>query len=239
MQSRKDAALRKIVEDERLPLKTRREALAEMDAPSRAFLTTLANGLSVPAKLRLDVARRLPGAEQRISDERMARAHRRSEPDEEARRREIDRILAECAREQDAQVEGPKTIPESTEARTAEPPPAPPSVPVDGVSSVPASCPEAVPHPVPHPNESGKRTDDGSETKRDELLAQGRELAAAIFTQLGIMSNAPLHWHAGQKRLEQLQGDFLAWERAMHADYPDLDLHKEFPDAQLRPPPPK
>ncbi len=95
-------------------MKTRREALGEMEAPSRAFLTTLANNPSVPAKLRLDVARRLPATEQRLSGERAeraARAHRRSGPDAEAKRREIDAILAECAREQGMQVAGPKTIP--------------------------------------------------------------------------------------------------------------------------------
>src|SRR5258708_13092530 len=96
MQSRKDGALRKIVEDGRLPMKTRREALGEMEAPSRAFLTTLANNPSVPAKLRLDVARRLPATEQRLSGERperAARAPRRSGPDAQAKPRELHAIL--------------------------------------------------------------------------------------------------------------------------------------------------
>jgi hypothetical protein len=48
------------------------------------------------------------------------------------------------------------------------------------------------------------------------------------------MSQAPLHWHAGQKKLEQLQADFLAWERGMNAAYPDTDTLKEFPDNRLR-----
>src|SRR6266851_9852703 len=123
MQSRKDGALRKIVEDERLPMKTRREALGEMEAPSRAFLTTLANNPSVPAKLRLDAAKRLPATEQRLSEERTARAHRRSEPDEEARRREIDEVLRQAAQELGVNLDDPgggsNTIPESAAPQSA------------------------------------------------------------------------------------------------------------------------
>jgi hypothetical protein len=209
MQSRKDGALRKIVEDGRLPMKTRRAALAEMDRPSRLFLTRLANDHDVPAKLRLDAARRLPETERRISGERA----RRPEPDEEAKRREIDAILAECAREQTPNIEGPKPIPESSERVAVESQPLAPEVPQNEISS-----------PVNWTDE------------RAEELKHGHELSAAILRQLEIMSHAPLNWHAGQKKLEQLQADFLAWERAMHTDYPDIDTRKEFPDARLRPP---
>ena len=224
MQSRKDGALRKIVEDGKLPIKTRRAALAEMEAPSRALLVKLANDSSGPANLRLDASRRLPEAEHRLAGERMARA-RRSEP-EEARREEIDRILAEVARELEADEAPKSTPPNVAPSPLLEPQPPASVVPLDGVLSEAVSQSE----------QPAVRISDSIERKR-ELLTQGRALAASILAQLGIMSHAPLNWHAGQKKLEQLQADFLAWERAMRVDYPDIDTLKEFPDSQLRPPP--
>ncbi len=202
-----------------------------MELPSRLFLTRLANDQIAPGTLRLDAARRLPGAEQRISEDRAARARRRSEPDEQARRREIDRFLAEAERElETAKQETLNVQPVADQVRMLEPQPTPPAAPPDEISCEAQEQPAHAAVRIPD-------SPDDSESKREELLAQGRALAAAILTHLEIMSHAPLNWHAGQKKLQQLQGDFLAWERAMRVDYPDMDTQRQFPDARLRPAP--
>jgi len=48
------------------------------------------------------------------------------------------------------------------------------------------------------------------------------------------MSQAPLNWHAGQKKLEHIQAEFVAWERAMNVDHPEIDTLQLFPDGRLR-----
>ncbi len=146
----------------------------------------------------------------------------RSAQDESAKeqRTEVDEILRQCEAElaaedgQGRNAEAPKSTPAIVErSPLLEPQPTAPAVPQDGVLSVPVN---------------------GTDDERAEGLKRGHDLAAAILMQLEIMSHAPLNWHAGQKKLEQLQGDFLSWERAMRIDYPDMDTQKEFPDARLR-----
>jgi hypothetical protein len=230
MQSRKDAALRKIVEDGKLPIKTRREALAAMDAPSRAFLTTLSNDTAAPAKLRLDASRRLPETERRISENREA----------QKRLREIDRILAECALEQDAKSEGPKPITESPSPAIMEPQTTAAAVPREGPSSV--AAPEVTSQPgetveTCESNESGKRTDD-RQSKCAELVERGRNLATAILAQYERFTRAPFNQQEG-KKLDNLQAAFLTWERQTHIQFPEIDTAKEFPDPRLRPAPPR
>jgi len=154
----------------------------------------------------------------------------RSAQDESAKQRtEVDEILRQCEAElaakegQARNAEAPKSTPANAPPTPSlEPQPTAPVVPPHGVSS-----PSAV------------LLTGGTDDERAKVLKRGHELAAAILVQLEIMSHAPLNWHAGQKRLEQLHADFLAWEHAMHVDYPDIDTRKEFPDAQLRPAPPK
>ncbi|SRR5229473_442203 len=58
MQSRTDAALRKVIQDKKAPVKVKRECLATMDSPSSAFLAEIVNG-DYPPKLKVDAARRL------------------------------------------------------------------------------------------------------------------------------------------------------------------------------------
>jgi len=220
MQTRKDAALRKIVQDARLPIKTRRAGLNEMDSPSRLFLTKLANEDDVPAQLRLDAARRLPETERRMSEERA----RRSEPDEEAKRRKIDAILAECAREQGTSVEGPKPIPEFAATVAVEPQSPPPAVPQDEVSGA-LGQPAAVRIPD---------SPDDRPSKREEPLAQGRALAASVIVQYERFTRCPRNLQES-RRLNDLQVAFLEWERQAHAQFPGIDTLKEFSDTRLRP----
>jgi hypothetical protein len=161
--------------------------------------------------------------------EAQERTHTQSQANA-SQRAEIDAILAECAREQ-----GSKANPESVESVIVEPQPVAPSVPVDEVSSEARSRSQVARSRLQsQPAVRIPDLDERSDTKREELLAKGRTLETDIRAQLGIMSQAPLHWHAGQKKLEQLQADFLAWERAMNADYPGFDTSKEFPDNRLR-----
>lgn len=161
-----------------------------------------------------------------IDAERRARAVQ----DESAKqqRTEVDEILRQCEAELAAEVGqaidagAPKsTLANAVPSPSLEPQPTAPAVPPDGISS--ASVPPT----------------GGTDDERAKVLKRGHELASMILAQLGIMSNAPLNWHAGQKRLEHLQADFLAWERAAHVEYPDMDTHKEFSDPQLRPLPSK
>lgn len=215
MQSRRDAVLKKIIMDRKLSVKARRTALADMQAPSRAFLARLANDPDAPDHVRLDATRRRAEVEHRMAGERVARARQRAEQrigtDEEARRREIDEVLRQAAEELGINLDdkgGSKSIPESV-ART-HPEPEQPAVRI--------------------PDSPDVRAD----SKREQLLAQGRALVAAINAQFGMMSQAPLNWHAGQKKLEQLQADFAAFERAINADHPEIDTQKEFPDERLR-----
>jgi len=231
MQTRKDAALRKIVMDVKLPIKTRRAALAEMEAPSRALLVKQANDSAAPANLRMDASRRLPEAERRMSGERAARARRRTEPDEETRRREIDEVLEQAAQELGVSLDdtgGSKTIPESVELRTVGPPAAVPGVPDYGVSS------EAGSH-----SQSGQLVHfpdkpDDSQSKRADLLDQGRALAASVIVQYERFTRCP-HNLQESRRLGDLQAAFLAWERQTHIEFPSIDTQKEFPDSRLRP----
>jgi len=58
MQSRTDAALRKVIQDKKAPVKVKRECLAIMEAPSAAFLAEIVNG-DHPGKLQRGAARRL------------------------------------------------------------------------------------------------------------------------------------------------------------------------------------
>jgi len=223
MQSRKDGALRKIVMDGTLPMKVRREALGEMEVPSRAFLVKLANDPTVPAKLRLDVSRRLPGAERRISEKR-ARAHH--PPDEEARRREIDHILAEAARELEAAKQETLNVqPVADQLQVLEPQPTAPVAPPDEISSV---APEPAHAAVRIPD-----SPDDSETKRAELLTQGRTLAAAILHQWQRVWTAPLNQQE-QARLDALQRAWANYERESAAH--GIDIEKEFDIRLLRPP---
>jgi len=74
--------------------------------------------------------------------------------------------------------------------------------------------------------------------EKTEVLARGRELAAAILAQLERFYLAPGNREEG-KRLDLLQGEFVGWERQIQIRFPDIDPAKEFPDARLRPPPPK
>jgi hypothetical protein len=104
---------------------------------------------------------------------------------------------------------------------------------VDGVSSEAVSLPELEQPAVQIPD-----SPNGSETKRVELLAQGRELAAAIFRQYERWTRAPFNDEEARK-LDRLQEQFLKWEREAHLRFPSIDTLKEFPDARLRPPPPK
>lgn len=220
-------------------MKTRREALVEMEAPSRAFLTTLANDVSVPAKLRLDASRRLPEAEHRMAGERAARG--RTEPSEEARRREIDEVLRQAAEELGINLNeqgGSKTIPESAEPVIVEPPPAAPSAPADGASSEAVSCSQVLRKLHQQgTSEPPVRLPD-SDTRREELLDRGRALAASVLVQYERFTRCP-HNLQESKRLEHLQGQFLKWERQAHIQQPNLDTLKEFPDPRLRPSPPK
>jgi hypothetical protein len=148
-------------------------------------------------------------------------------------RAEIDAILAECAREQAVKVGGPKTIPEAAEPVSMGPPPAAPSVPVDGVSSEAVSPPELEQPAVRIPD-----SPNGSETKRAELLAQGRALAANVLVQYERFTRCPQNLQESQI-LDKLQAAFLAWERQAHLQLPSIDTLKEFSDVRLRPPPPK
>jgi len=191
-----------------------------MDSPSRLFLTKLANEDDVPAQLRLDAARRLPEAERRISEERA----RQSEPDEETKRREIDAILAECAREQGANAEGPKLIFESVEPVIVEPQPTAPAVPQDEVSGA-LEQPAAVRIPD---------SPDDRPSKREEPLAQGRALAARVIVQYERFTRCPRNLQES-RRLNDLQVAFLEWERQAHVQFPGIDTLKEFPDTRLRP----
>jgi hypothetical protein len=194
----------------------------------------LANDPAAPGKLRLDATKRLPEVEQRMAGVRVARAQERVAPDVEARRREIDRILAEAAEELGVSVGDkeavPNAVPESTDPETMGPPPVAASVPDYGISRDASSRTESEQPAVRLPDSQ----DAPGNSQREHLLSEGRALASAIRAQLGNMSQAPVHWHAGQKKLELLQADFLAWEREVNAHYPDTDTLKEFPDNRLR-----
>src|SRR5712664_3317872 len=154
-------------------------------------------------------------------------------------RAEIDRILMECAREQGVQVAaqpavevegqagGPKPIPKSVEPIAVGAPPAPPSVPVDGVSSEAPEQPAHAAVRIPD-------LPDDSESKRGELLAQGRALAASVLVQYERFTRCP-HNQQEVHRLDALTAQFLEWERQAHIQFPEIDTLKEFPDARLRP----
>ncbi len=227
MQSRKDAALRKLVTDARLPIKTRRAALGEMQAPSRAFLTTLANDSSVHAWIRLDASRKLPEVEQRIV---AARARRLSRPDEETKRREIDRILAEAAKELGIDLDdavGPEPLPESAEPIAIGSPAAPDEILSDTITHTQSE------QPTVRLTDSPEALSD----TRQELLTQGRALAAAVLVQYERFTRCPHNLQESQ-RLEYLQGQFLKWEREAQMKVPGIDF-SEFANPRLRPAPPK
>jgi hypothetical protein len=71
-----------------------------------------------------------------------------------------------------------------------------------------------------------------SDTKREEMLAQGRALAASVLVQYERFTRCP-HNLQESKHLEYMQDQFLKWEReAVECDIP---TRKEFPDPRLRP----
>ena len=224
-----------------LDIKTSASSFGGNGVTSRLFLSRLAKDPNIPANVRLDAARRLPEAEQRVVKER-ARKRARATPDEE-RQREIDRILAEAAEELGfnlADAEGPEPLAESTEAIAIGSPAALPNVPVDEVSSNAGSRSQALRHVLQDcncPEPISVRLPD-SDTKREELLAQGRALAITICAQLERCYCAPFNHQEG-KKLDSLQAKFLEFERQAHLLFPDIDTLKEFPDARLRPPQPK
>ena len=240
MQTRRDAVLKKIVMDRKLRVKTRRTALADMEAPSRAFLTRLANDPDTPDHVRLDATRRLPEVEHRMAGGRVARAQQRIAPDEEARRQEIDRILAGAAEELGINLDeegGSKTIPESVEQEALGSLAALPNVPPDEISSEAGSRSQSV-QPEIRLTDSSEPPAQQSDSKREELLASGRALAASVLVQYERFTRCP-HNLQESKRLDYLQGQFLIWERQAHIQHADIDTQKEFPDPRLRPPPPK
>lgn len=244
MQSRRDAVLKKIIMDRKLSVKARRSALADMQAPSRAFLLRLANDPDAPVHVRLDASRMLPQVEQRMAGARAVRVRQREEelveqrivPDEETRRREIDEVLRQAAKELGINLDeqgGSNPIPESPEMEIMGPSPVAPKVPVDGISSEAGSHPEPEPPAVRIPDSPDARAD----SKRQELLARGRALAASVLVQYERFTRCP-HNLQESKRLEDLQGKFVEWERLAHIQHADIDT-QEFCDPRLRPAPPK
>lgn len=109
MQSRVDASLRKMIQDEKTSLKVKRECLAAMENPSAAFLAEIVNGV-YPPKLRLDAGRRLSAIQQA---------------------KEIDRILREETERLKLKAAAPAPAPVAEQrpilaARSTEPQPCPP-----------------------------------------------------------------------------------------------------------------
>jgi hypothetical protein len=210
-----------------------------MESPSRLFLARLANDESAPATLRLDAARLLPGAEHRMAGQRAVRARQRSDPNEEERR-EIDRILAEAAKELGIDLglddaEGPETLAECSAPIAVGTPAALPNVPPDEVSSDAGSRSRDM--RVQFQSEPPAVRLPDSDVKREELLAQGRVLAASVLIQYERFTRCP-HNLQESKRLEYLQGQFLKWEREAQLRFPGIDL-SEFANPRLRPAPPK
>jgi len=226
---------------------TQTEALALLqrtDIPDRfptfargsreALLRRLAANRKVGAKARLDAMRELLPVMRAVQ--------------QKPSREEIDRVLAEAAKELGLPAdpasttakqiqEDPNAVPSVMAEQSLEPLPAPSSVPENGVpgevvsrsQSKRMACQKPMAQVVRNPDTQDARSD-----PRQELLAQGRALASAIHAQLGVMAHAPLNWHAGQKKLEMLQEEFMAFEQTMRADHPEIDMQKEFPDARLR-----
>lgn len=74
--------------------------------------------------------------------------------------------------------------------------------------------------------------------QRDTALRRGRQLAAAILSQLERFYLAPGNLEEGRK-LDGLQAAFMEWEQRAHIQFPDIDTLAEFPNAGLRPAPKK
>jgi len=70
--------------------------------------------------------------------------------------------------------------------------------------------------------------------ERTETLERGRELAAAILSQLERFYLAPGNREEGRK-LDRLKAAFAEWERQVAVQFPDINTLDEFPDACLRP----
>jgi hypothetical protein len=208
MQKKKDAALRSIVVNENLTIRTRREALAAMDAPSRLFLNRLANDVNVPAKLRLDAARRLPEVEKRLAE---GRAARKPAPE----RSEIDRHLFEAANELGIELDAgePKRRAESSSEVGDEPHQADLSVPADEISSRPES-------PVPITNEVRK-------TDTRTLADRGRAVAKRVLEQYERFYVAPFNAQEGA-RLDTLRKEFGEWKS--EAERAGIDARALFGD---------
>jgi hypothetical protein len=141
------------------------------------------------------------------------------------RREEIDRILADAARELALPDAKPPTIQGVPNAKSSvipdralEPHPVPLRDPQHGVLSA----------PVPAIREL--------EEQRAAALKRGRELAATILAQLERNYRAPYNFEEGIK-LDNLQAAFVAWERETRDHFPEIDTATEFPDSRLRPVP--
>jgi len=225
MQSRKDAALRKIVENTELPIKTRREALTAMDAPSRLFLTRLANDVDVAAKLRLDAARRLPEAERGLSEAKTAKTAQKPEKlDINAGiypgiDRSLDSTLGPAMRQLLAESWGSSSTSEPAETRAQESSSTAAPVPQDGVSKTetrsesgqPASQAKAPTQQNDAPCPSFLRTP-YVEIQRKKIIERGRDLAKSIMRRHERLWRAPQNseeqWH-----LAFLQKKWVAYER--------------------------
>ncbi len=143
------------------------------------------------------------------------------------KRAEIDRVLAEAARElalADSATDKPPTIQEDPNAKPIvvpeqflEPHPALPTAPQNGVLSAGATAKEL-------------------EEERVAALKRGRELATAIGVQLERCYLVPFNQQEAEK-LDRLQAAFVAWEKQTHVQFPEIDTRKQFPDARLRPAP--
>lgn len=153
-----------------------------------------------------------------------------SRADEAAKqkRAEVDRILADAARELDlpdppatakpAIVGVPRVMSSVVTERALEPQPTLSDVPVHGPSSAPAPTASEL------------------EEQRAQVLKRGRELAVVILTQLERNYFAPYNFEEGRK-LDNLRAAFVAWEKQASIQFPDINTQEEFPDARLRPVP--
>jgi hypothetical protein len=136
------------------------------------------------------------------------------------KREEIDRILAQAAHELEAKAGTLNPQPTTEPQPHLEPQATVPEVPVHGPSSA----------PTPTASEL--------EEQRAGALQRGRELATTIRAQLDRCYLVPFNREEAEK-LDRLHAAFAAWERETRIRYPEIDTRKEFPDARLRPAPPR
>jgi hypothetical protein len=244
-----DAALRNVI-FAKAPLKTKRQALANMSAPSETFLLDLMSSPSVHPKLKTDAAERL-AVVRSLKHSVFGNTRKRSgEPhkDDPDRREEIDAILAEEARQLGMSLEDsgdPNAQPKLGATEIHEPRQTAPSVPQGEAASAPTARPEderdLVPADAPVVSETVSAQLEPTEqfqeqrsAEREALLVRGRELASRVIAQYNHWTRAP--WNREQDAwLRGAQKAFSEWEREMNEKFPEVDTRTLFNDGRLRP----